>query len=846
MIEYLRSLEPTWGWVLTVSLQAALLAGLVLLAQVLLRGRLSPAWRHALWLLVLLRLALPQGPSSSMSLWGMLPQDWLRPTHNTPAPAQTLAIAERVDVPATSRVVDIPENTSLLGPEIGYSPVARDSGQPTMNLSRAQQAREALAPQRRLGAQSQSATMPANSAAPLTPVVALSAVPAMAAMPVATPSTDLPSVLEVRLCDESPAAQAGEMSSQTDVATNESTPAKAAVPAKVPLWRLFIAAVWALGAAVLLVKLLVSNLLLWKSIRRTCVPVQDAAATDLLRFACRRMGIRRRVGLVETSAVSVPALAGVLRPTILLPPRLREQLTAQELEFILLHELAHLRRQDVLINCVAGVLAAVHWFNPLVHLAARRLRGERELACDALVLRRTAVGAGKQYGHTIVKLLESATGPGQRVLVGVLEPHGQIRRRITMIATYKPAARWTALVGLVVLAVLAATSFTSAQEKKPPAPAPACGPMGGPMGGGPMGGPMGVGLNKPAPAPATRPAPPHEGLVTVSAEDDEATAATRKLLATKLLGVDFQELPFQKAIQWLTDSTGANITVNWTALEAAGIKKDDKITLHLRDVKFETALRQVLGLAGGLSTPPAYMMQDGIIHISSSEDLGKTVVTCLYDVRDLFTQDRLEEPAYVNEEGLQRLIGNVAGSVSPDYWREPLGHAEVGTINVSNGQLVVTTSFRAQGDVAAYLDKVRQAAVPQWKDDIRRKLQVKMDVNLENVKLEDALKVVREKAGVNLAIDPATKQLNLQAITLSLKDVTARQVIGMLTDMTNTRALLKNGAVYITGGPEPAPAPQPMMMGPMGPMRGMMPGMPAPALPSPAAPAPGGAAPPKK
>src|SRR2546423_1617762 len=86
--------------------------------------------------------------------------------------------------------------------------------------------------------------------------------------------------------------------------------------------------------------------------------------------------------LVETDLVSTPALAGMFRPVLLLPATLATSLTPGELELVLRHELAHAQRRDVLIGLIVTLIAVVHWFNPLVWLAAARFRAERELACD--------------------------------------------------------------------------------------------------------------------------------------------------------------------------------------------------------------------------------------------------------------------------------------------------------------------------------------------------------------------------------------------------------------------------------------------------------------------------------
>jgi bla regulator protein BlaR1 len=77
--------------------------------------------------------------------------------------------------------------------------------------------------------------------------------------------------------------------------------------------------------------------------------------------------------------VATPSLHGWLRPTLLLPRGFLVSFTREQLRYVVLHELAHLRRSDVLVNWIATAAQVLHWFNPLVRLAVMRLAEEREL-----------------------------------------------------------------------------------------------------------------------------------------------------------------------------------------------------------------------------------------------------------------------------------------------------------------------------------------------------------------------------------------------------------------------------------------------------------------------------------
>ena len=175
------------------------------------------------------------------------------------------------------------------------------------------------------------------------------------------------------------------------------------------------------------------------------------------------MGIRTVLGVVLTERIMTPALFGFIRPRLLLPNRILETLSLEDMRYIFLHELAHLKRHDILFGWVAALLQALHWFNPLVWLAFRRMRMDRELACDALALSSLRSEKVQAYGRTIVNLLERFSQPRRLpALAGILESKSHLKRRITMIARFKKHSyRWSAL-AVAALVMLGSVTLTGA------------------------------------------------------------------------------------------------------------------------------------------------------------------------------------------------------------------------------------------------------------------------------------------------------------------------------------------------------------------------------------------------
>jgi TonB family protein len=142
--------------------------------------------------------------------------------------------------------------------------------------------------------------------------------------------------------------------------------------------------IWLLGTFVALARL-ARGLLVVRRISRAAEPPDDPQWIAIVAQGCEQLGLRRRPGVAISSRIAVPAVAGVLKPILLLPQDCT-QWSGSCRRAVVLHELAHVQRRDCLIQLLADCASAIYWFHPLVHGAASRLRHEREQACDDVVL----------------------------------------------------------------------------------------------------------------------------------------------------------------------------------------------------------------------------------------------------------------------------------------------------------------------------------------------------------------------------------------------------------------------------------------------------------------------------
>jgi beta-lactamase regulating signal transducer with metallopeptidase domain len=213
-----------------------------------------------------------------------------------------------------------------------------------------------------------------------------------------------------------------------------------------------IVAVWLAGVVFLSSRLLIG----WLRARRLAWNGAAEAGAEWQRVATRlsdALGLRRVVRLLESAAVEVPSVIGTFRPVILLPASTLTGLTPEQIEMVLAHELAHIRRHDFLVNLLQAVVETLMFYHPAVWWISRRVRVERENCCDDLAV--AVCGNPIQYARALTRLEELRSAPSLLVAAN----GGSLLDRVRRIAGVRAesnalSARWVAaMITLVVLAI---------------------------------------------------------------------------------------------------------------------------------------------------------------------------------------------------------------------------------------------------------------------------------------------------------------------------------------------------------------------------------------------------------
>jgi hypothetical protein len=214
------------------------------------------------------------------------------------------------------------------------------------------------------------------------------------------------------------------------------------------------------------------------------------------------------------------------------------------------------------------------------------------------------------------------------------------------------------------------------------------------------------------------------------------TPTSQPVISSREIQIDNK--PLNAVIEKISSITGLNIIVKWNILEAAGVEKDTEITLHLHNISTEKLLELILEQAGD-GVELSYIVDDGVIIISTTEDLSRKVVTKVYSIKDLLitiknfrsrinldnigqgsSQGGIGGGRYLPGRGgsgsssggqsggsmggeddenedisdpIQPIIDLIIQTINPESWRQSGGN--VGTLGTLNSQLIVTQTSAA-------------------------------------------------------------------------------------------------------------------------------------------------------
>ena len=187
-------------------------------------------------------------------------------------------------------------------------------------------------------------------------------------------------------------------------------------------------------------------------------PVSDIGMLNRLSVFAEQIGVKRPVELYINPLVSSPLLAGFFHPCIVLP---RADIPEKDFGYIILHELTHYKRRDMLYKGLVQLTVCLHWFNPFVHLMSREITRACEFSCDEAVLAKAGAENARDYGKTLLDAM-AAVGKCRKTpgAVTLSENKQLLKERIDAIMNFRRKSKPVRLLtGALTLSIVFAGAF---------------------------------------------------------------------------------------------------------------------------------------------------------------------------------------------------------------------------------------------------------------------------------------------------------------------------------------------------------------------------------------------------
>ncbi len=224
--------------------------------------------------------------------------------------------------------------------------------------------------------------------------------------------------------------------------------------------------IWILGVCSIGLIMFINNMLFLRRIRK-CPRIKDQHVLSIMDDCKKLMNLPKDINLVEADFVHTPCVFKFTKPFIIIPEKFLEECNLINLKYVLLHELAHIKRKDIFVNYLVSFLSIIYWFNPLIWYGFHKMREDREICSDSLALSVLREEEVISYGYTIIKLAEiSLKVPYLPAVAGIINNKSKIKRRITMIKIFKKGSYRLSIIAIAVLIIIGVAFLTGANRTK--------------------------------------------------------------------------------------------------------------------------------------------------------------------------------------------------------------------------------------------------------------------------------------------------------------------------------------------------------------------------------------------
>ena len=210
--------------------------------------------------------------------------------------------------------------------------------------------------------------------------------------------------------------------------------------------------IWISAMAIIFLYYIITSFVMRKRIGKE--EVKDKKILKILENCKKQMEVKKEIKLIKQDYKKVPCIYGLFNTKILVTDEVLEK-DEESLKYIFMHELAHFKRRDLILNKLLILITTIHWFNPIIWFCFKQIRQDMELKADEMVLNKIEKDEEKEYAKTLVRLLPISKEEKEPVkLLCVTDGKKNMERRIKMIKLSDKFKEYKALIGITTLLII--------------------------------------------------------------------------------------------------------------------------------------------------------------------------------------------------------------------------------------------------------------------------------------------------------------------------------------------------------------------------------------------------------
>ena len=226
--------------------------------------------------------------------------------------------------------------------------------------------------------------------------------------------------------------------------------------------------IWVTGVIVALIVAIMRSLSFTLLINKRSKTVKDKSLLRIVNAYRRKNRIKRKIKILTCSAIHMPMIIGIIRPKILLPLDITNKMEQEHVSAILMHEVCHIKRNDILKNYVFILVKAVHWFNPLVWIGIKKIKENMEFSCDNRVLKLLGTKQCTQYGEALIqatRLINQRRTP--QFATSLFENRSNLKERVFKMIKPPKKSKTAVVISMAIAFIMIIACFTTACQQTP-------------------------------------------------------------------------------------------------------------------------------------------------------------------------------------------------------------------------------------------------------------------------------------------------------------------------------------------------------------------------------------------